>query len=323
MNITQRWIIAAALLLGATLARGADAPVIKFTDTGDAPGAFPAKWICGSVSLMDNQDPPVQVHWYNEHTAILRENRAYNHEAVFMYLYFGNDKVLMIDQGSTARRDLWPLRDVVDKVIAEWCARNGKKDVKLICTQSHMHGDHYSGFAQFIGRPNTLLVGLSFEERMSFYGIKNHPAEQVKYDLGGRVVWVWGNPGHEVAELAYYDTYSGFLHTGDMFYRGRCYVRDTRAWVASMGRLVKFSEDHHVSHIVNCHIEIDTKGNDYPRHVGYQPDEPPVQMTVAMLKAAYEVGKTMRESRIYPSDGVYLYNQMDFSGTLEENPYAY
>ena len=27
------------------------------------------------------QDPPVQVHWYNEHTAYLRQNKAYSYEA--------------------------------------------------------------------------------------------------------------------------------------------------------------------------------------------------------------------------------------------------
>ena len=129
--------------------------------------------------------------------------------------------------------------------------------------------------------------------------MKNYPLDQTKYDLGGRIVYVLGNPGHEVSELAYYDTYSGLLHTGDMFYRGRCYIRDTRAWMGSMSRLVKFSDEHHVSHIVACHIEIDTKGNDYPNKIGYQPDEPPVQMTVAMLKAAYErSAETMNQSRI-------------------------
>jgi hypothetical protein len=44
-----------------------------------APGSFPDKWICGSPSCMDNQDPPAQVNWYNEHTAFLRQNKAYSY----------------------------------------------------------------------------------------------------------------------------------------------------------------------------------------------------------------------------------------------------
>src|SRR4051812_23663563 len=64
---------------------------IDFKTNLPAPGDFPAKWICGSPSAMDNKDPPVQVHWYNAHTAILRQNKAYSYEAPFAPLYFGND----------------------------------------------------------------------------------------------------------------------------------------------------------------------------------------------------------------------------------------
>ena len=108
---------------------------------------------------MDNQDPPVQVHWYNEHNAILRENRAYNHASrVFMYLYFGKR------QGDDDR----PRLDGAARPAGR-CAMSSTRSspsgaratagrtIKLIVTQTHMHGDHYSGFAPFIGRPNTLL----------------------------------------------------------------------------------------------------------------------------------------------------------------------
>jgi len=33
-------------------------------------------WIHGSVSAKHNTDPDVQVHWYDEHTVILRQNMA-------------------------------------------------------------------------------------------------------------------------------------------------------------------------------------------------------------------------------------------------------
>src|SRR3546814_7275107 len=54
--------------------------------------SFPKAWIHGSSSCMDNKDPPVQVHWYNPHTAILRQNKAYSYEAPFAPLYFGNER---------------------------------------------------------------------------------------------------------------------------------------------------------------------------------------------------------------------------------------
>src|SRR5580658_1292660 len=96
---------------------------IDFTSNLPAAGTFPAKWICGSPSCMDNQDPPVQVHWYNEHTAFLRQNKAYSYEAPFLHLYFGNDRILLLDQGFTQLRTDWALRDVVDECIERWCKR--------------------------------------------------------------------------------------------------------------------------------------------------------------------------------------------------------
>ncbi len=59
---------------------------------------------------MDNTDPPVQVHWYNPHTAILRQNKAYSYEAPFAPLYFGNDRVLLLDEGFVQWRNDWDLR---------------------------------------------------------------------------------------------------------------------------------------------------------------------------------------------------------------------
>ncbi|RYE71134.1 MAG: hydrolase glyoxylase, partial [Oxalobacteraceae bacterium] len=72
---------------------------IDFKSNLPAKGDFPKRWICGSPSCMDNIDPPVQVHWYNPHTAILRQNKTYSYEAPFAPLYFGNDRVLLLDEG--------------------------------------------------------------------------------------------------------------------------------------------------------------------------------------------------------------------------------
>ena len=52
---------------------------------------------------MDNTDPVVQVHAYNAHTFILRENKAINYEGAFMYLFFGNGVALLIDQDPRLR----------------------------------------------------------------------------------------------------------------------------------------------------------------------------------------------------------------------------
>ena len=43
-------------------------------------------WIHGSVSAKHNTDPDIQVHWHDEHTVILRQNKAIDYEAPFLYL---------------------------------------------------------------------------------------------------------------------------------------------------------------------------------------------------------------------------------------------
>ena len=57
---------------------------LDFSTEDAAPGTFPDTWIHGSKSAMDNEDPAVQVHAYNDHTYILRENKAINYEGAFM-----------------------------------------------------------------------------------------------------------------------------------------------------------------------------------------------------------------------------------------------
>lgn len=297
---------------------------IDFSSNLPAPGTFPAKWIHGSKSLLDNNDPPVQVHWYNPHTVIMRENKAYNYEGAFLYLYFGNDRAILLDQGSTASPTEWPLRKVVDGVVDEWKRRNGKGDrYELVLAFSHLHGDHYAAQNQFLDRPYTRIMGLTHEEMVGFWGMTKYPEERVTFDLGGRELWVWGNPGHIDSEFAYYDRYTRILFTGDMFYRGRCYIGNFQLWKSSMARLIEFVDAHPVSHIVGCHIEISKSGEDYPRGTTYQPDEPPLQMDVAMLRRTWAFAQKITKPGIYFTGDVYLCNQTRGMTTIDRNPYVY
>ena len=158
-------------------------PSLVFSPDAKVTGTFPEKWIHGSKSAMDNDDPPVQVHAYNDHTFILRENKAINYEGAFMYLLFGNQTAILIDQGSTSSPDLFPLREVVDGIILEW-EKNNRQEVKLIVANSHLHGDHFAAWNQFVDRPNTLMVGLTHEEMMNFWGFKSYPRRKDHLRLG-------------------------------------------------------------------------------------------------------------------------------------------
>ena len=290
---------------------------IKFAVEDRAAGSFPDVWIHGAKSPMDDTDPAVQVHAYNEHTFILRENKAINYEGAFMYLLFGNNKALLIDQGSTSSPALFPLREVVDDIVQDWEQTHGQK-VQLIVANSHLHGDHYAAWNQFVDRPNTLMVGLTHEEMMNYWGFNNYPEQRINFDLGGRQFIVTGTPGHQSSEIAFYDTWTDLLYTGDMFYRGRLYLEDWEAWKGSIKRLGQLASEYPISHLINNHIEMTNKaGIDYPVNTSWQPNEPPMQMTVDMLKVAVRAADEVNAPGIYKYDDFLLYNEIPWRYTTD------
>jgi hydroxyacylglutathione hydrolase len=154
---------------------------------------------------------------------------------------------------------------------------------------THAHGDHVAGDGQFAGRPGTTVVGVDLASVRSFFGIDDWPEQIVQLDLGGRVLDVISCPGHHDTSITVYDPWSGFLVTGDTVYPGRLYVRDPSAFATSLDRLVRFAASHPVTHVMGCHIEKRNRPRkDYPIRAAYQPDEPPLQMTVAQLVAVGE-----------------------------------
>ena len=133
------------------------------------------------------------------------------------------------------------------------------------------------------------------DEVRAFFGFTGWPDQVVEYELGGRRLELIGIPGHHPASIALYDEPTGLLLTGDSMYPGRIYVADFPAFVDSMDRLVEFAQGRSVTHILGCHIEMTREPRrDYPFACRYQPDEPPLQMTVEQLRtlrdAAVSVG---------------------------------
>ena len=295
-----------------------NSPPLSFPLAGRAPGEFPSNWIHGSKSAMDNTDPAIQVHAYNEHTYILRENKAINYEGAFMYLFFGNGVAMLIDQGSTSSAALFPLREVVDQIIRGWEEQHNQANTELIVANSHLHGDHYAAWNQFVDRPNTVMVGLTHEEMMAFWQIENYPQQIVTYDLGGRELVVTGTPGHQGSELAIYDGWTDLLYTGDMFYRGRLYLEDWDAWVTSIRKLRSIADRYPVAHLVNNHIEMTRQpGVDYPIGTTWQPNEPPMQMTLDMLDIAVGATNDIGSPGIYIYDDFLIYNQIPWYTTTD------
>lgn len=271
--------------------------LIDFTAGRARSGDLEMAWIHGSESAKHNTDPDIQVHAYDRHTFILRQNMAVNYEAPFMFLLFGNARAVLIDTGATASADFFPLRRVVDGLVAAWLAAHPRDGYGLLVLHTHPHGDHVAGDAQFAGRPDTVLVDAARDNAWEFFGFTAAGAQAAgasggggavqpaQVDLGGRVLACWPSPGHHDAAVTFYDPHTGFLLTGDTVYPGRLYIQDWPAFVSTIDRLIGFCATHPVTHVLGCHIEMSQQpGVDYPIFTTYQPDEPPLQMTVEQLR---------------------------------------
>jgi hydroxyacylglutathione hydrolase len=254
-------------------------------------GVFPAQWIWGAPNC--GTDPQIQIHQYNENTFILRQSICTNFEGPFIYLLFGTQKVLMQDTGASNV----PLYTTVKGIIDQWLVAHGQSSIQLIVSHTHAHGDHIFNDSQFVGKPNTTVVGTSQTAVKNFFGILDWPNQIVNYDLGGRVVQVIPMPGHQTAHVAVYDAETGFLLTGDTLYPGRLYISSWAQYKASIQRLVDFTADKTVCHVMGTHIEMsNVPGDDYTIGANSHPNEHPLQLTrehlVELNNACIAMGNT-------------------------------
>lgn len=282
-------------------------------------GNLNVRWIHGSISAKHNTDPDIQVHAYNEHTYILRQNMAVHYEAPFMFLLFGNDRAILLDTGATRSADFFPLRQTVDQLIDQWLSQNPRASYPLIVAHTHLHRDHFEGDSQFVDRPNTQIVGHSLAATIEFYGFADWANEIVAFDLGGRVLQVMGTPGHEEAEVSIYDPYTQLLFTGDLLYPGRLYIRDWDAFKHSIERLIAFTHTHPVTHLLGCHVEMSIYPRlDYLIRSTYQPHERLLQMTVEQL---YSVQEAIAQVNGKP--GIHVFDDYIFYNGIPDRYFSY
>jgi glyoxylase-like metal-dependent hydrolase (beta-lactamase superfamily II) len=220
-------------------------------------GEFPAMWTDGT----DCSEPEIMVHVYDEDTYILRQSLCTSFEGPFLFLLFGEDRVLLEDTGDGGI----DLSGTVYGIIDDWLAAHGKESIELVVVNSHAHGDHVAGNPMFTGVPGTTLVTPSVAGLTSFFGIDDWPNQAVEFDLGGRVVDVIPIPGHQTSHIALFDRNEGLLLTGDTLYPGRLYIDDPVAYAESIHRLVDTVPEADVCHVIGTHIEMtQMPGVDYP-----------------------------------------------------------
>jgi hydroxyacylglutathione hydrolase len=236
------------------------------------PGILPKQWMTGGPKCMES--PEWQIHEYNRDLYILRQSGCTDYEKPFIYLFFGDDRALLLDTGSR-NGDLVP---TLQRVIKNWLQRTKLQRIPLVVAHSHSHSDHIAGDAdvQAIRDPAipVTFVPAEMETTKRFYKIANWPDDIGQVDLGSRVIDVIPIPGHDVVSVALYDRQTAILFAGDSLYPGRLYVRDFAEFQKSTERMIHFTEGKVVAHILGNHIEeTRTPYLDYPIGTMYQPDE--------------------------------------------------
>jgi hydroxyacylglutathione hydrolase len=260
---------------------------------GVRPGVLPRAWQVSGPQC--DGTPHFQIHEYNLDLIVLRESGCSNYEKPFLYLLFGQERAMLLDTGAGKTDVAEVVRDQVDR----WSARNGHRSVPIIVAHTHAHGDHVSGDADLKALPAATVVGTSPTAVQAFFGLRNWPGEAAAFDLGGRILDIVPIPGHEPSSIAVYDRQTGILFTGDTLYPGRLYVQDAAAFTQSIQRLVDFTREKIVTHVLGNHIEqTRTPYLDYPIRTVYQPEEHALELGRAHLlelnEALHNLGGTMR-----------------------------
>jgi hydroxyacylglutathione hydrolase len=253
-------------------------------------GTLPASWVTAASCP---ETPAFRVHEYNPDLFVLRQSGCTNFEKPFLYLLFGERSAMLVDTGAQTA----DVAGAVDHIIERWSASHGGRPVSLVVVHSHGHGDHIAGDAQFKDRANTTLVAASPDALAAFFGLHAWPEASATFTLSGRPIDVIPIPGHEPGSIALYDRRTGLLLTGDSLYPGRLYVRDGPAFTASIQRLVAFTRDKPVAHVLGAHIEnARTPYVDYPQGTRHQPEEHALELGRAHLLELNDALTEMRGS---------------------------
>jgi hydroxyacylglutathione hydrolase len=91
--------------------------------------------------------------------------------------------------------------------------------------------------------------------------------------------------------VAFYDSRTGILFSGDFVMPGRLLIKDAAAYRESAMRVVEFLKTRPLTHLLGGHIELHAAGRAYRFGSRYHPNEHRLELTradLAALPAAFE-----------------------------------
>jgi hydroxyacylglutathione hydrolase len=267
-----------------------------------ASALFAQPWNAG----LSAQEPAFQAQPIDGNTIVIRQSIRTTFEAPFLYLLFGQEKALLIDTGAEGGN---PSAEI-DRLIGDWLAANGRKEIALVVMHSHGHSDHVSADAGFAGRANTTVVGHSADDVASFFEIRSWPEGSASFDLGGRMVDILPTPGHHPSHVMVFDRATGILFSGDAVYPGRLYFQCGKAseYLASIDRLIDFSATRNVRWLLGGHIEMTTAPGQAFSPNAARPNERALELPPSILpKIRNALADIADRPRVTPHDEFVLF----------------
>lgn len=223
-----------------------------------------------------------QAQAIDDTTIVIRQNPCVDYEANLLYLLIGRERALLIDSGAT---DEAPLTRALTGLVEHYLSRSDGSRLPLVVAHTHGHQDHRAGDAAFAALPSTTVVPYEGEAMRQFFGFKTWPADEVRFDLGGREVVVAPTPGHHPDHVVFLDIRTRLLFTGDFYLPGRLLVEDIDAYRDSAMSMVEFVQVWGVQKALGAHVEMDNAGELYPGGATFHPDERQVAMPFGIPQA--------------------------------------
>ncbi len=239
------------------------------------------RWDPGAEECTPDQRR-TQAHAIDETTIVIRQNPCIDYEANLLYLLVGRERALLIDSGAS---DDPAVTGALVELVGEYLVKPDGTRLPLVVAHTHGHQDHRSGDAAFAALAGTAVVPHEGEHMRQYFGLKNWPNDEVRFDLGGREVVIQPVPGHHPDHVAFLDMRTRLLFTGDFYLPGRLLVDDIDAYRGSAMRLVEFVQVWGVRHALGAHVEMDADGELYPGGATFHENERQVALPFGMKES--------------------------------------